>query len=266
MCYRNQQCLGRQSKRLKLLKPLLSISNVNAGYDGKVVLNDISLDVEHDDFIGIIGPNGGGKTTLLRVILGLLEPYSGKIDFAAGGLKINEIGYLPQVAQGDTLFPVTVEDVVLSGLMINKNIFGHMSRADRVRAGKVVEELGLAPVAGKALNELSGGQLQRVYLARAIIGSPRLLLLDEPATFVDPSFEADFYEKLRVLNEKMAIMMVSHDVGTISSYVKSFACVNGTIHYHAHDKITEEDLRAYGCPIQLVTHGDVPHVVLKKHQ
>jgi len=248
------------------VKHLFSISNVNAGYDGKIVLNNVSLDVESDDFIGIIGPNGGGKTTLLRVILGLLKPYSGNLNFSSGGLKMSDIGYLPQVAQGDTQFPVTVEDVVLSGLMINKSLFGKMSKADRRMAGETIEKLGLASLTGKALNELSGGQLQRVYLARAIIGSPRLLLLDEPATYVDPSFEADFYEKLKVLNEKMAIMMVSHDIGTISAYVKSFACVNGTIHYHPHDKITEEDLRAYGCPIQLVTHGDVPHVVLKKHQ
>ena len=169
------------------------------------------------------------------------------------------------MAQGDTLFPVTVEDVVLSGLMINKRLTGRMNRADRNAAAEVMSDLGLIPIAGTALNELSGGQLQRVYLARAIIGSPRLLLLDEPATFVDPSFEADFYEKLRVLNKKMAIMMVSHDIGTISSYVKSFACVNGTVHYHPHDKITEEDLMAYGCPIQLVTHGEVPHIVLQKH-
>jgi zinc transport system ATP-binding protein len=247
------------------LTHLFTIQSLNAGYDGKVVLNDVSLEVESDDFIGIIGPNGGGKTTLLRVILGLIKPYSGKVNYSDGNLKINEIGYLPQVAQGDTLFPVTVEDVVLSGLMINKSLFGRMSSDDRKRASQVIEELGLSLLTGSALNELSGGQLQRVYLARAIIGSPRLLLLDEPATYVDPSFEADFYEKLRILNDKMAIMMVSHDVGTISAYVKSFACVNGTIHYHPHDKITEEDLRSYGCPIQLVTHGDVPHVVLKKH-
>jgi zinc transport system ATP-binding protein len=245
------------------LEHLFTIESLSAGYDGKVVLNDISFEVEPDDFIGIIGPNGGGKTTLLRVILGLIKPYSGRLDFS--DLRKTEIGYLPQVAQGDTLFPVTVEDVVLSGLMINKRLTGRMTKDDRKRASAVMEELGLIPFAGSALNELSGGQLQRVYLARAIIGSPRLLLLDEPATYVDPSFEADFYEKLRVLNNKMAIMMVSHDIGTISAYVKSFACVNGTVHYHPHGKITEEDLRSYGCPIQLVTHGDVPHVVLQKH-
>jgi len=244
---------------------LFKIDSLNAGYENKIVLNDVNLSVESDDFIGIIGPNGGGKTTLLRIILGLLKPLSGKVDFSPGHLQKNQVGYLPQVAQGDTLFPVTVEDVVLSGLMLNKRAFGRMDIEDRKRAASVMEELGLKELKQQALNELSGGQLQRVYLARAVAGSPRLLLLDEPATFVDSSFEADFYEKLRLLNNRMAIMMVSHDVGTISTWVKSFACINGGLNYHPHSKITQEDLNMYGCPIQLVTHGDVPHVVLHKH-
>ena len=245
---------------------LFTIESLTAGYENKVVLKDISMDVDENDFIGIIGPNGGGKTTLLRVILGLLKPFSGKVDFSKGNIKLNQIGYMPQVAQGDTLFPVTVEDVVLSGLMLNKSATGRMGREDKKTASAVMDELGLSPLAHQALNELSGGQLQRVYLARALTGSPRLLLLDEPATFVDNSFEADFYDKLRTLNSRMAIMMVSHDVGTISTWVKSFACVNGTLYYHPHSKITDEDLRMYGCPIQLVTHGNVPHVVLHKHE
>lgn len=247
------------------MSELFKIESVDAGYEGKIVLRDVNLTVDNDDFIGIIGPNGGGKTTLLRVILGLIKPFSGRVNFAPGMLKMNQIGYLPQVAQGDTQFPVTVEDVVLSGLMLNKNSTGRMSREDKQTASMVMDELGLTPLSRQPLNELSGGQLQRVYLARAVAGSPRLLLLDEPATFVDSSFEADFYEKLKLLNNRMAIMMVSHDVGTISAWVKSFACINGGLNYHPHSRITEEDLRAYGCPIQLVTHGDVPHVVLHKH-
>ena len=248
------------------MSTLLTIENLTAGYENKVVLKDVTMTVDENDFIGIIGPNGGGKTTLLKVILGLLKPFSGRVDFSPGNLRLNQIGYMPQVAQGDTLFPVTVEDVVLSGMMLNKGATGRMGKNEKERASGMMDELGLTPLAHQALNELSGGQLQRVYLARAVTGSPRLLLLDEPATFVDNSFEADFYDKLRVLNTRMAIMMVSHDVGTISAWVKSFACVNGTLFYHPHSKITDEDLRMYGCPIQLVTHGDVPHVVLHKHE
>jgi len=247
------------------MNTLFSIESVTAAYEAKVVLRDVTMAVEENDFIGIIGPNGGGKTTLLRVILGLLKPLSGSVNYSPGNLKLNQIGYMPQVAQGDTLFPVTVEDVVLSGMMHSKSAAERMGRQEKRHASEVMEELGLTMLAHQALNELSGGQLQRVYLARAVSGSPRLLLLDEPATFVDNSFEADFYDKLKLLNSRMTIMMVSHDVGTISAWVKSFVCVNSTVFYHPHSKITDEDLRLYGCPIQLVTHGDVPHVVLHKH-
>ena len=132
-------------------------------------------------------------------------------------------------------------------------------------AHKVMEELGLEELKNEILSELSGGQVQRVYLGRAVIGSPRILLLDEPGNFVDTNFEYGFYERLNELNKRMAILMVSHDVGMISSYVRSFACINRNLHYHDSGKITPEQLQAYGCPIQLVTHGEVPHTVLKIH-
>jgi zinc transport system ATP-binding protein len=150
--------------------------------------------------------------------------------------------------------------------MIRKGVISRMSASDKVKANNVIEELGLAGMAKSTLNELSGGQMQRVFLGRAIIGAPKLLLLDEPGNFVDTTFENDFYEKLKDLNNRMAILMVSHDVGTISSHIKSFACVNRSLHYHPSNEITNEDLLAYGCPIQLVTHGDVPHTVLKYHK
>jgi zinc transport system ATP-binding protein len=158
-----------------------------------------------------------------------------------------------------------VFDVVLSGMMIRKSILSGMSAADKTRARLIIDEIGLSDYAETSLNELSGGQLQKVFLGRAIIGNPRLLLLDEPGNFVDSSFENDFYGRLKELNSRMAILMVSHDVGMVSSYVKSFACVNKDLHYHPSSEITNEELLAYDCPIQLITHGDVPHTVLKSH-
>jgi len=244
---------------------LFKIHSLSAGYGTDVVLQDVELTVSQNDFIGVIGPNGGGKTTLLKVILGLIKPQKGTIDFNYSILRQNRIGYLPQMSAGDNTFPVTVTDVVLSGLMIQKGIVARMSVEDRKRAKVVIDELGLNGIKKSPLTELSGGQLQRVFLGRAIIGAPELLLLDEPDNFVDTSFENDFYEKLHQLNERMAILLVSHDVGTISSHVKSFACVNRKLHYHASPEITNEQLSAYDCPIQLVTHGKVPHTVLEKH-
>jgi zinc transport system ATP-binding protein len=244
---------------------LFEMHSLSASYGAKTVLQDIDLRVNENDFIGVIGPNGGGKTTLLKVILGLLKPVKGKIVFNNEIIKQNRIGYLPQMSTGDINYPVTVTDIILSGLMIRKGIISRMSSNDKNKAGVVLEELGLTEMAGSTINELSGGQIQRVFLGRAIIGDPKLLLLDEPGNFVDTNFENDFYEKLKDLNNRMAILMVSHDVGTISSHIKSFACVNRSLHYHPSHEITNDDLLAYGCPIQLITHGDVPHTVLKFH-
>jgi zinc transport system ATP-binding protein len=245
---------------------LLEMNSLSAAYGTNIVLQDVNFRVNEHDFIGVIGPNGGGKTTLLKIILGLLNPVKGTMVFNEEILNGNSIGYLPQMSTGDINYPVTVTDIILSGLMIRKSIFSRMSSSDKQKAEKVIDELGLKGMSKTTLNELSGGQQQRVFLGRAIIGDPRLLLLDEPGNFVDTTFENDFYEKLKDLNKRMAILMVSHDVGTISSHIKSFACVNRVLHYHPSAEITNEDLLAYGCPIQLVTHGDVPHTVLKYHQ
>lgn len=244
---------------------LLEMLSVSVAYGSNTALQDAALKVYDNDFIGVIGPNGGGKTTLLKVILGLVKPFKGELVFNQQLPGRNKIGYLPQMSTGDNNFPVTVKDVVLSGLMMQKGVISRMSLSDKKRASQVIEELGLSELSDSPLSELSGGQLQRVFLGRAVIGDPRLLLLDEPGNFVDANFENDFYEKLRGLNRRMAIMMVSHDVGTISAHIKSFACVNRQLHYHPSSEITNEELMAYGCPIQLITHGEVPHTVLKKH-
>ena len=248
-----------------LMARLLELRSITASYGTRVVLKNVDFIVNESDFIGVIGPNGGGKTTLLKIILGLLKPTAGELVFNTALIQQNTIGYLPQMSTGDHNYPVTVTDVVLSGLMIRKGLISRMTTEDRRKAAGVIDDLGLTPLAHASLNELSGGQMQRVYLARAIIGEPRLLMLDEPGNFVDSTFESDFYEKLRELNKRMAILMVSHDVGTISAHIKSFACVNMFLHYHPSHEITNDDLMAYGCPIQLITHGDVPHTVLKTH-
>jgi zinc transport system ATP-binding protein len=244
---------------------LFEMKSLSASYGPATVLEDVDLKVTENDFVGVIGPNGGGKTTLLRIILGLIRPSGGEIVFNQRILMPTTIGYLPQISTGDNNFPVTVRDVVLSGLMMHKGLITRMNREDMKRADLVIEDLGLSDSGNASLNELSGGQIQRVLLGRAIIGDPVLLLLDEPGNFVDSSFENDFYETLKILNKRMAILMVSHDVGTISAHVKSFACVNRNLHYHPSSEISNEELLAYGCPIQLIAHGDIPHTVLKAH-
>jgi len=245
---------------------LIELRSVTAGYDGRVVLEDVDFTVNEGDFVGIIGPNGGGKTTLLKVILGILRPFRGSVTYNENLIKRTDIGYLPQMSMVDISYPLTVTDVILSGLMMHKGVYARMNAGDRKRASEIIREMGLEGFEKSTLSKLSGGQLQRVFLGRALIGNPVLLILDEPDNFVDTSFENEFYAKLHSLNERMAILLASHDVGTISAHVKSYACVNRKLHYHPSPVLTSEHLKAYECPIQLVTHGVVPHTVLKKHE
>jgi len=243
---------------------LLKIENLSFGYDKIPVLENVNFEVFEQDFIGVIGPNGGGKTTLLKAILGLIKPEKGQIIFGKHlqGRK-KAIGYLPQVRYIDKKFPITVIDVVMSGsIMVGKTL---SQKAIRNKAEALLDEMGLISIKNKAIGELSGGQMQRVFLCRALISDPKLLILDEPDTFVDNRFEGELYEKLKHINKDVAIILVSHDVGTITSYVKTIACVNGNLHYHRSNKITQEQLNDYNCPIQIISHGMVPHTVLEIH-
>ena len=243
---------------------IVELIGVSAGYSEEIILRDINLLVNPNDFIGIIGPNGGGKTTLVKIILGLIKPVKGEIRWQTDNDLIH-VGYLPQTTRNDKQFPVSVKEVVLSGLMSSKNFIGQYNRKDREKVIEVLELMGISHLANKNVGDLSGGQMQRVFLGRAIVSEPQLLILDEPNTFVDNRFEHDLYELLKDLNNKMAILMVSHDVGTITSYVKTIACVNRNLHYHQSNIITQSQLEAYNCPIQLITHGHVPHTVLGDH-
>ncbi|MEE4198743.1 MAG: ATP-binding cassette domain-containing protein [Bacteroidales bacterium] len=245
---------------------LVELKSVYAGYNDEVILNDVSLDIYDKDFIGIIGPNGGGKTTLLKVILGLIKPFRGSVKiFDSPVHKKNMIGYLPQMNKIDHKFPIKVFDIVLSGLIFGNKLWIRYSASDIARANQTLQQIGISDLKDYPVEELSGGQLQKVLLARAIVSSPRLLILDEPNTYVDNQFEGELYEILRQLNKEMAIIIVSHDLGTIAMYIKTIACVNRGLHYHRSNKITEAQLASYNCPIKLITHGEIPHTVLSKH-
>lgn len=249
------------------MTPIVELKDITAGYGDEMILKNVNLSIKPNDFIGVIGPNGGGKTTLVKVILGLLKPLSGKViaQHPKNGNGNSAIGYLPQINRTDHKFPITVLDVVLSGLAGSRNIFKRFSKQEINKAKDLLKQMGIENLKNKNIGELSGGQMQRVFLCRSIISDPELLILDEPNTFVDNKFESDLYNTLRKLNEKMAIMIVSHDVGTITYYVKTIACVNRELHYHESNKITEQQLAAYNCPIQIIAHGDVPHTILHDH-
>ncbi|MFA5327732.1 MAG: metal ABC transporter ATP-binding protein [Prolixibacteraceae bacterium] len=245
------------------MKKLLEIKNLSAGYENNIVLDNISLEVFSGDFIGIIGPNGGGKTTLIKTILGLIKPISGEMNLH---ISKTNIGYLPQVNQIDKRFPISVFDVVRSGKS-NSALFSsfHKNTAEKEKAELLLEEMGISSIRNKAIGELSGGQMQRVFLCRALMNNPEMLVLDEPSTYVDNNFEGELYLKLKELNEQMSILLISHDVGTISFYVKTIACVNRSLHHHPSNIISEEQLASYNCPLQIITHGNIPHTVLKLH-
>ena len=248
------------------MEPIISLKDVSVQYDETTALESVSLDIYPDDFLGVIGPNGGGKTTLVKAILGAI-PHTGEVRYSPTlserGHRL--IGYLPQQSEFDRSFPISVVEVVMSGLQADKGLLKRYSAADRAKAMQLLEMAGVADIADRQISEISGGQMQRALLCRAVILEPKLLILDEPTNFVDNQFENELYTLLRRLNERMAIVMVSHDIGTITSVVKSIVCVNRTVHRHDSNIITAEQLENYHCPIQIISHGHIPHTVLEHH-
>lgn len=245
---------------------LLSIKNVTVRLDGTLVLEDVSIDVHKKDFIGIIGPNGGGKTTLAKLMLGLIRPDRGSVKYyISHSTSQSKIGYLPQIHEFDSKFPISVQEVVLSGISGKRRLISRHNREEKERAAFWMEKLGIIDLKNKPIGNLSGGEKQRAFLCRSLISGPELVILDEPDTYVDNRFEKELYEELLALNEHMAIVLVSHDIGTISYYIKTMACVNKNLHYHPSNIITDKQLASYNCPVQIITHGDVPHTVLGKH-
>ncbi|MDD3108544.1 MAG: ABC transporter ATP-binding protein [Alistipes sp.] len=246
---------------------LLSLHDVSVHFGSLEVLSHVNLEIAEDDFIGMIGPNGGGKTTLVRTLLKAL-PYTGEVRYGSALEEngIRRIGYLPQFTEIDRSFPISVQEVVLSGLQSRKRLFGRYATTDKQRVSELLHLCGIEALEHRPLGTLSGGEMQRTLLCRALISNPKLLILDEPTNFVDNRFEETLYALLRRLNHEMAILMVSHDLGTISSYVRTIVCVNRHVHRHNSNIITSEQLHNYHCPIQVITHGDVPHTVLARHK
>jgi len=254
---------------------IVDISNLNFSYNGDPVLRDVNFSVRQRDFIAIIGPNGGGKTTLLKLILGLLKPDTGKIlvDGHAPPKASACIGYVPQNVHMNIRFPITALDVVMMGTLDPKKRWTRQSAANRQEALAALDRIDMADHANRRIGELSGGQRQRVFIARALVSQPKLLLLDEPTASIDTKGQAEFYNLLKTLNQEHTILVVSHDLLVVSRFIKSVACVNKRLHYHDQAEITGDMLEVMYpctveevCPVELVAHGHLPHRVLKHHE
>ena len=245
---------------------IVDIKKVFFYYNRIPVLEDVSISIKQNDFLAIIGPNGGGKTTLLKIILGLLKPDRGEIK-VFGTIPEERrrlIGYLPQRSLFDLNFPINVFDVVIMGRY--RGLAKMYSKEDKEAAADALNTVGMFEFKNRHISMLSGGQLQRVLIARAIVREPRLLLLDEPMAGVDPEMQKSFYRLLSELNKKMTIVFVTHDISAISVYVNKVACLNRKLFYHGAKEGSLGKLEeAYRCPIEIIAHG-IPHRVLRRHK
>ena len=253
---------------------IVEIKNLEFAFNGEAVLEDVNLTVRQKDFMAIIGPNGGGKTTLLKLILGLLTPAKGTVHVEGKSPQEASqcIGYVPQDVHTNRSFPITAIDVVLMGKIDPNQRFSRQSAANRSDALAALERMEMKAHADKKMGMLSGGQRQRVFIARALVNRPKLLLLDEPTASIDTKGQVDFYRLLRELNQDITVLLVSHDLLVISRYVKSVACINKKLHYHDQAEITGSMLETMYpctfedvCPVELVAHG-LPHRVLSDHE
>lgn len=246
-------------------RPVIEIRQLSFSYGALPVLEGVSLQVQAGEFLGIVGPNAGGKSTLLKLILGLLVPQLGRVVVLGKRPyeAARQLGYVPQYPSFPRDFPVSVEQTVLLGRLGYRSRSGWLgalmpgvySKADRQATHGALEEVEAADLADRQIGSLSGGQLQRVLLARALVSEPSVLILDEPTANIDLRLESDIFDLLKRLNARMTILVVSHDVGYISSYVTRVACVNRTLVCHRTDAIDGEVIQElYGEPVRMVAH------------
>lgn len=238
-------------------KPVIDIRDVSYAYDGPPVLTGVTLQVPAGEFLGIVGPNAGGKSTLLKLMLGLIEPSAGQVRVLdRSPIKSRrQLGYVPQYPAFARDFPITVEQVVLMGRLGTGRWFGGYSASDKVIARRAMAETEVDHLASRHIQHLSGGQLQRVLVARALAAEPQILLLDEPTANIDQRMESDIFDLLRGLNDRMTILVVSHDVAFISGYVQRVACLNRTLVCHDTAAIDGETIQnLYGEDVRMVAH------------
>ena len=248
--------------------PVIEIEGLWAGYGHEDVLEDVNLTVASLDFIGLIGPNGGGKTTLIKVLLGLLPPTRGRVQIMGKPVTKGRrhIGYVPQQVHFDRDFPIRVWDVARMGRLGNRRLLQRFSAEDDAVVVEALESVEVLSLADRPIGELSSGQRQRVYIARALATEPDILLLDEPTSSVDPQVTLTIYELLQELNEHVTILLISHDMSAISSHVKTVGCLNRRLFYHNEKELTADVLeQVYQCPVDLIAHG-VPHRVFPEHE
>jgi zinc transport system ATP-binding protein len=249
--------------------PALEMKDVSFSFGEETVLRDVSLTVNSGDFAGIIGPNGGGKTTLLRLALGVLAPARGTVRLLGGVPEKTRIraGYIPQETSSNKWFPISVIDVTLMGLLSRRPMFRPYTPQDREKAAAILDELKLSHLSDRSIGELSGGQRQKVLLARALVSEPQILFLDEPTASIDAMGQDEIYEHLLKKNRAgTTVVLVTHNVGAVSAYIRSVACVNKQLYYHADGVLDEKSIAAtFGCPVDIIAHG-LPHRVYKEHE
>ena len=247
---------------------IIQIRGVNFFYGDNPVLEDVDLDIHPGEFIAVLGPNGGGKTTLIKLMLGLFTPSSGEVRIFGREPKhsVHRIGYLPQHVQVKDDVPVTVLEIVLMGLVRSGKFGWFYSQKDREQAGRALEKVEMRQYENYNIAQLSGGQKQRVYIARALASNPDLLILDEPTSNIDPQGKFCFYEFLTSLSSSVTILVVSHDLSITSAGIHSLGCLNKHLVYNPEPKLTQEmfellyGVHRHSCPI--TRHGPYPESVL----
>ncbi|RLL46542.1 metal ABC transporter ATP-binding protein [Oceanobacillus piezotolerans] len=250
-----------------MMESVVSLKNVSYSYEKKPVLTSIDFEIPRGSFMGLVGPNGGGKTTLIKLMLGLLKPDEGSIELFGRPLEYvkdrSKIGFVSQKANTfNKGFPATVFEVVSTGLTAKIGYFKFMNKQHKAKILKAIEQVGMSEYAHQNIGNLSGGQQQRIFIARALVNDPELIILDEPTVGVDYENVKRFYELLHRLHDKnnITLLLVTHDTGTMTEHATDIVCLNKTLHFHGkpneYTSLSEKDLsRIYGHPVNIVVHN-----------